>query len=345
MTRRKKRNEEADFWEMARSYLHSYLRKVRKVSPRTVDAYREALECYIAFLAVEKNVHRENICFDSFERIYVKDWLAWMQESKNYSPKTIALRLTGVKTFLSWCGDENLELAALYARIRDLRPPKAPKKPIEYLENDALAAVLAANGNSSKKSHRNRMMLVFLYETAIRVSELTSLSVGDLKLTKPAHISIVGKGCKARVVPLGNACVQHLRVYLEEFHHREKDMGSPLFYSMHGGEKTALSGDTVSRVLKEAADRARKGCPTVPGRIHCHMIRKTRAMDLYKSGVPLPIVMQVLGHESMATTSAFYAFATQEMMAEAIAASVPVAVSEDTAWLTEERKKALYSLR
>jgi len=67
-------------------------------------------------------------------------------------------------------------------------------------------------------------------------------------------------------------------------------------------------------------------------------------MDLYKSGVPLPFIMQLLGHESMSTTSSFYAFATLEMMSEAINKSAPTVDGNKKLWKSMDAKRFFYTL-
>ena len=67
-------------------------------------------------------------------------------------------------------------------------------------------------------------------------------------------------------------------------------------------------------------------------------------MDLYKNGIPLPFIMQLLGHESISTTSGFYTFATLEMMSDAINKSVPIIGGTEKLWKNKNAKQALYTL-
>lgn len=336
-----------NFFALARDYLHGYLPKVRKLSPKTIEAYRISLECFLSYLEQVERIQRAQVSFDHFDRPHLKGWLAWMSQQRHYAPNTIALRLTAIKAFLAYASQEEITLLALNQAAKALRAPASPRTPIEYLTQPETRAVLAAHAGATAKSRRNRMLLILLYETAARVSEITDLTLQDLALAAPGRITLTGKGNKTRTVPITDKSIEHLRVYLTEFHpnHARLPATRPVFYSLHDGQPTKLSTDTIAAVLKTAARTARTVCPSVPEHIHCHMLRKTKAMDLYQQGIPLPIIMRLLGHQNTSTTSTFYAFATLDMMRQAVNAATPAVTSAATQPLTDQTLQALYSLR
>jgi integrase/recombinase XerD len=344
-----KRDRDSDapnFFSFARDYLHGYMGKVQGLSPKTIEAYRISLECFLDYLAEVEHIERAHVSFDYFERPHLKGWLAWMVEQRRYAPRTIALRLSAIKAFLTYSSEEDITLVALNQAAKALKPPANPRAPIEYLGGAETQAILGAFGGATAKSRRNRMLLILLYDTAARVGEITGLTLEDLHLGAPGHLTLTGKRNKTRTVPLTAKTIEHLHVYLDEFHPDPATLPAkrPLFYSMHHGQPTQLSVDTVSAVLKQAAATARTTCPSIPRSIHCHMLRKTKAMDLYQQGIPLPIIMRLLGHENASTTAAFYAFATLDMMREAINAATPGITQVDEG-LSDDRLRCLYSLR
>lgn len=331
-----------DLWGLARDFLHAWLPTVRKASPNTVDAYRISLESYLGFLTDHASVPRDRISFDHFDRDHVKSWITWMNTDKKYTPRTVALRLSAVKAFLSYAAAEDITLMALHQAATLVKAPSIPKSPIDYLTTDETRALLAAFTGATRKSRRDRMLLILLYDTAARVGEITRLTLDNVNLDPPGHVTLTGKRNKTRIVPLTDATIKHLRVYLDEFHPGHRHTDQPLFYSLHQGQPTPLSTDTVATVVKHTADTARAICPSIPASIHPHMLRKTKAMDLYQQGIPLPIIMRLLGHENITTTNAFYAFATIDMMRQAINTATP---TPDTPHLSDDALRTIHTLR
>lgn len=331
-----------DFFVFARNFLHSYLGNVRQCSPATIAAYRLSIECFLTFLADEMHRPRTTVTFDGCTRDTVKAWIDWMNTTKKYAPRTVTLRLTALRSFLAFSAADDLTLVATSQAVADVKPPRITTSPIDYLSPDHTRTLLSAFADTTVKSRRNHMMLIVLYDTAARVSELTALTCSDIHLGLPAQVRIRGKGNKTRIVPITTRTTDHLHAFLAELHLGEEGSDHPLFYTHHHGQISKLSTDSVSLILNRAAKIARQEYPAFFDRIHPHLLRKTKAMDLYQEGIPLPIIMRLLGHTNALTTEAFYAFATIDMMRQAITGATP---TPDAPHLTDAQLDTLYSLR
>ena len=331
------------FWDTALHYLNHHLKLIRQVSSHTISSYRDSLNSFIDYLETVEHVSRNKISFQNFEKNTLRKYLDWMVTARCLSPKTCNLRMTAVRALLEYAAQEHLWITPLYIDACNIVGVKITTHPIEYLEPDEMTGLLAAPSDRRKTDRRNQMILIFLYDTAARVAEAKHVKVSDLHLeTKIPYVTLFGKGRKYRNIPLMEKTVLHLKRYLSEFHGPDEKSEIPLFYSKAHEQINELSSDTFEKMIKKYANECRvKGLP-IPENVHCHMVRKTRAMDLYREGVPLTHIQQLLGHENISTTSGFYAFATLDVLAQAMKAVKP----DDgiKSWHDSEIMERLYRL-
>lgn len=314
----KNKTETILFWNTAKEYLSHYLPQIRNASPNTVASYRDCLNHFITYLDQEKHCIRKQITFEFFSRDVIKDYIDWMRNEKKLAPKTCNLRLTAIHSLLEYASTEFIELMPVYLSSCTIKTIKLEDNPIEYFEPVQMKALLAVPDTGRKTGRRNQMMLILMYDTAARVSELMDLKINSLHLNvQIPYLTIFGKGRKYRNIPLMNRTIEHLNRYLNEFHSIiQSDL--PLFYAVTHGNMHKLSTDTMEKFLKHYNEKCISTGVEMPNNPHCQMIRKTRAMNLYQNGVPLTHIQQLLGHKNISTTSGFYAFATLDTLSKAM---------------------------
>lgn len=100
-----------------------------------------------------------------------------------------------------------------------------------------------------------------------------------------------------------------------------------------------MSPGNVERIINKYAEQIRDSHPDLPDKVHPHMLRRTRATNLYQSNVELELVSRILGHASTQTTR-IYARPSLEMIREAMDRSNPELNAEKPLWLEDEEEFA-----
>ena len=201
-------------WRYVRSYLTVYLPRIRGLSPRTVDSYRQSIAMYCLFLKEQIRVNFSKISFDHVTRESVMKFIQTLRR-RGCRASTCNLRLSALKSLLEYCADEDISLYSVYQEVRKVPVMKAPRMPVRYMSETAVKALLAQPYVNTEKGMRNRMIMILLYDGGVRVQELVDLKVSDLQLhAKNPFMTVAGKGSKTRSVPLMDKTVAHLKAYL-----------------------------------------------------------------------------------------------------------------------------------
>lgn len=303
---------------LIRDYLTEYLPNQRFCSINTVNSYRTTLNLLLDFVCMSMEINLPQVTFECINVDVLTRFLDWLEEERNCSPTTRNQRLACIRSFYKYAGTKDITLTAYQQELMKVPLKKTPKvMTVKSLTEDSLALLLQQPDINKPKGFRNLFYMVLMYDTGCRNQELLDMKLSDVHAEdRTPFVVVTGKGNKTRIVPIMQKTVLYFEKYKTLFHE-----GSPsdsyLFYTMSNGSRKQMSPDNVARFMKQYGEQAfgteRPKCI----KLHPHMLRHTRAMHLYRGGMPLPLISEWLGHAQLETTM-IYAYADTEMKREAI---------------------------
>lgn len=278
-------------WNSARKGFKTYLRLEKGLSGNTVMAYMHDFDLLMSFMCgCNVAVSPANIGIDNL-REFIRHCA-----SGGLSARSQARIISGFKCFFKYLIEEDI-ITNNPSTLIDT--PRIGRKLPEVLSVDEIERLLAAIDLSKQEGHRNRAMIETLYGCGLRVSELISLRITNLRFDE-GFIRVTGKGDKERLVPVGNSAIRYNKIYLNEFRRNSK--------LVRGHENTVylnrfgkgLSRISVFNMIKNLAKSA-----GITKTISPHTLRHSFATHLVEGGADLRAVQEMLGHESITTTEVY----------------------------------------
>ena len=332
------------FFKLVRDFLTAYLVGQRAASPNTVKSYRECLNQLFGYLCASNGTGLGGLGFEHMSRAAVEGYLEYLERDRLCSVPTRNQRLACIRSFVKYAGARDASVQA-YANDLQCIPLKkdAGANVIKFFSEPALKTILGQPDPMQKKGLRDLFFMILMYDTGARNQELLDLRLDNIhpEGTSP-YVVITGKGRKTRLVPLMPKTIEHFRKYVAVFHPGAAS-DSHLFYIVRKGGIFAMSPDCAERFIRKYGIAAHGANPEAPDSLHPHMFRHSRSMHLYRSGMPLVLLAEWLGHSQVLSTQ-IYAYADTEMKKNAIekaTSKLSPLVSGDSEYLEWEDDDAL----
>jgi site-specific recombinase XerD len=277
----------------------------------------------------------EKLTLEKITKETIIEFLDWIQEERKCSNSTRNSRLAAIHSFYRYLQHESLDYLHECQKILSIKFKKTKTESINYLSIEGIKLLLQQPDTTTSKGRRDLTLLSLMYDTGARVQEVIDFTPSMLRLNKPATIKIIGKGNKARLVPMLDAQTEHLKNYLMENRLDEPFANMyPLFFN---SRKEKLTRSGVNFIVQKYTKMARKvNGMIIPEKISCHTLRHSKAMHLLQAGVNLVYIRDILGHVSIQTTE-IYARADSKQKREALEkAYVNVNPNEKPMWTKDE---------
>jgi len=312
----------SDFYNSIRNYLTIYLPLQKVCSVHTIKSYREVINLFLDFLCDSSGENFFDLDFSNINLNSVNEFLQWLEDERDCKSTTVNHHLAVIRAFLKYVGITRVVYADKYIEIKNIPVRKVQQKlTVNHFDEDTLKMLLSQPNQNKIKEHRDLFFMILMYDTGARNAEILNLKSCDIRSDKTfPYIIIHGKGNKVRTVPIMKKTLEHYESYLKRMR-LDGDQEKYLFFTTTHGERHKMSDDNVARFIKKYVDRARIEHPSFPNKITPHMFRHSRALSLYRNGVPISLISEWLGHANIETTY-IYAYADVEMKRNAIEKAV-----------------------
>ncbi|WP_295766614.1 tyrosine-type recombinase/integrase [uncultured Holdemanella sp.] len=321
-----------DFSYYLRKFLSEYLPREKGFNSNTIDSYRYSFILLLNYLK-DVGIKAEKVKIIDLTNDRIIDFLNYLENNRKNSISTRNSRLAAIHSFFKYLQYEYPDYIDEYTKILNIPFKKVKTKQMSYLTVEEMIKLIGVIDKSSEYGYRDYMIILLMYESAIRVSELINVRLIDFRFSKPYSIKIVGKGNKQRYVPLSEQFIEKVQEYVLSLNN--KKLETDFLFTNHSNNKLTRAG--VSHILNKYVTVARKNNPSLfKENVTPHTLRHTKAMHLLQDDVNLIYIRDILGHSSIQTTE-IYARADSARLRQAIEKSYKELSTETKCEWQEEK--------
>ena len=267
-----------------------FLKDDKKLSDNTLQSYRRDIEQY------EKYVSDNKINYLKVTEETILEYMEYLRE-ENKKESTISRSLASIRSFYQY-------LIRVKKIKKDptmtIESPKINKRTPNILTSKEVELLLDQQKDVDLKGTRDKAMLEFAYATGMRVTEMISLDIDDVKLDE-GYVVCRGRS-KSRNIPLGSMSLKALKEYIDDARPYliRDESEEALFVNVNGTRLTRQGFWKIVKYYKEQAHIEKDITP--------HVLRHSFATHLLQNGADLKAIQTMLGHSDISSTQVYMQF-------------------------------------
>ncbi|MDR0942793.1 MAG: tyrosine recombinase XerC [Holosporales bacterium] len=289
-----------------KTLLNSWMKNLqnsKSLSLNTVKSYASDLKLLLRFL---EEYRGESISIEHIKKLEKNDVRSWIlrRKGEGESARTISRGLAALKSFLKYLVEVKIIDGSDILTMKSPKIEKTLPRPLSIEQiNDVLHAV-----SDMKQTpwiiKRDKALLILIYSVGLRISEALSLNKSDI-INSSGSIKVIGKGGKARMIPLLDKIKNVALDYIQECKFPETEA---LFVNKNGDR---LSPCAIQKLVRKARKTLNLSDSVTP-----HALRHSCATHLMESSGDLRSIQELLGHSSISSTQ-IYADVAQKYISDA----------------------------